>query len=128
MKKLLLSVVMVFIVYLASAQVDSLQEYTGKYKFPAGGPVSLITITIQDGSLYASSDIGNSTMTRNEGDVFTVDAYGAIATFQRNTDKKVTGIKIEAESTVMEGTKEPASTNLVHVNRVFNRDAALLKQ
>ncbi|RYY59277.1 MAG: hypothetical protein EOO05_13760 [Chitinophagaceae bacterium] len=110
MKKFLFSAVLLMTVYIASAQVDSLQEYTGKYKFPDGSPVTVVTISIANGALYAEAEVGGSPLTRIGADVYSVDAFGGVATFKRNTDKKITGVKIEVEDTVMEGTKtEPAA-------------------
>jgi hypothetical protein len=112
MKRIFLSALFAMTVCIASAQVDSLQQYTGKYKFAEGSPVSFVTISIENGGLYATSDAGNSTMTRTDADVFTIDAFAGIATFRRNTDKKVVGVKIEVEDTVMEGTKDGAAVFL----------------
>ncbi|MET0637169.1 MAG: DUF3471 domain-containing protein [Chitinophagaceae bacterium] len=120
MKKILLSVLLVTSVYIASAQVDSLQEFTGKYKFPEGGPVSLVTVTIDKGGLYAASDAGNSTLTRIDVDMYSVDAFGALATFKRNTDKKITGITIQVDDTILEGTKTDSTTMLFRECYLFS--------
>jgi hypothetical protein len=84
---------------------DSLKEYTGKYKFPEGNPVPEVTISIQNGVLFGSSAQGSSELKRIEKDIFEVVAYSGIATFKRNEQAKVVGIKIEVEDTIMEGTK-----------------------
>ena len=110
MRKILFSTILLLAVFIASAQVDSLQEFTGKYKFPDGSPVTVVTISIQNGALYAEAEVGASPLTRISADVYSVDAFGGVATFKRNTDKKITGVKIEVDETVMEGTKtEPAA-------------------
>ncbi len=85
--------------------IDSLKEYTGKYKFPEGNPVPEVTISIQNGMLFGSSAQGSSELKRIEKDIFEVVAYSGIATFKRNEQAKVNGIKIEVEDTIMEGTK-----------------------
>ena len=36
---------------------DSLKEYTGKYKFPEGNPVTEINIVIENGVLTATSQL-----------------------------------------------------------------------
>lgn len=112
MKKAFFSAVLLFSVFIASAQVDSLREYTGKYKFGDGSPIPTATITIQDGGLVALSDAGNSTLTRTQGDVFSVDAFQGVATFVRNADKKVTGVRIEIEGAAFEGSKTDGLTDL----------------
>ena len=112
MKKTFFSALLLVSVFVASAQVDSLQEYTGKYKFNEGSPVPLITVTVQNGGLYASSDAGNSTLTRSEGDVFSIDAFAGVATFTRNTDRKIVGVKIEVDGAAFEGSKTDGLTDL----------------
>lgn len=88
-----------------SPAVDSLKEYTGKYKFPDGSPVAEVTLTIENGVLFGSSAMGSSEFRRIEKDVFEVVAYSGTATFKRNDQSKVNGVKIEVEDIVLEGTK-----------------------
>ncbi|RYY56875.1 MAG: DUF3471 domain-containing protein [Chitinophagaceae bacterium] len=123
MKKFLFSTILLLTVYIASAQVDSLQEYTGKYKFAEGSPVTQAVISVQNGLLYVEAEVGGSPMTKISADVFSVDAYDGVATFVRNTDKKVTGVKVEVDGMVMEGTKQdPAKLQecFVFRNEVFS--------
>ena len=94
-----------FVTLHAQTTVDSLKEYTGKYKFPDGNPVPEVTVSIQNGVLFGSSAQGSSELKRIEKDIFEVVAYSGIATFKRNEQAKVVGIKIEVEDTIMEGTK-----------------------
>jgi hypothetical protein len=89
----------------AQSPTDSLQEFTGKYKFPDGGPVSELTVVIDKGTLWANSAAGNSELRRTQGDVFEVIAYSGYATFKRSAEGKVNGIKVELEDLTMEGTK-----------------------
>lgn len=112
MQKLLLTVVAVFGFMLANAQTpsaDSLTAYTGKYKFAAGSPVELLTVVIDNGVLFGTSDQGSSELKRKEGDVFVVVAYNGLATFKRGSDGKVNAIRIEIDDMVLEGTREAAS-------------------
>jgi len=88
---------------------DSLQEYTGKYKFPEGSVVTEITVTIENGVLYATSLMGNSELKKIEKDIFEVVAYSGKATFKRNEEAKLNGVKIEVEDLILEGTKEISS-------------------
>ena len=109
MKKFLLLVVTVCTFGLANAQTpspaDSLKEYTGKYKFPDGNPVTEITITLENGVLNASSAIGGSELKRREGDIFDVVAYGGTAIFKRNDEKKITKLQVQVNDLDMEGEK-----------------------
>ncbi len=76
---------------MAQAQADSLvQQYTGKYTFPEGSPVSEIGVIVENGVLTATSAMGNSELKVTETkDVFEVVAYAGTATFKRNADGKV---------------------------------------
>ena len=55
MKKAFLSLFILFGFITVNAQTDSLQQYTGKYKFPDGSPVAEITMAVDNGLLMASS-------------------------------------------------------------------------
>ena len=107
MKKIMLTVLALagFCILHAQTPVDSLAEFTGKYKFAAGAPVTEITVVNDKGVLFANSDAGNSELRRIQGDVFEVLAYNGTATFKRSAEGKVNGIKIELEDITMEGTK-----------------------
>ena len=50
----------------ANAQVDSLQEYTGKYNFPEGSPVTEIGVIVESGVLTATSVMGNSELKKSD--------------------------------------------------------------
>src|SRR5690349_3729954 len=109
MRKLIIVIVALSFGFALQAQqtpaVDSLKEYTGKYKFQEGSPVPEITLSIQNGVLFANSPMGSSEFKRIEKDIFEVVAYSGIATFKRNDQSKVNGVKIEVDGTVLEGTK-----------------------
>jgi Domain of unknown function (DUF3471) len=93
-------------------QSDSLKEYTGKYKFPEGSAVPEVNITIENGMLFAGSSAGSSELKRIEKDLFEIVAYAGKATFRRNEEGKLVGVKIEVEDLIMEGTKEINSFQL----------------
>jgi hypothetical protein len=109
MKKLLLLLITVCAFGFVNAQTpapeDSLKEYTGKFKFPEGNPVTEITIALENGVLTASSAIGSSELKRREGDIFDVVAYGGTAIFKRNDEKKVTKLQVQVNDLDMEGEK-----------------------
>ena len=48
--------------FMAQAQTDSLQQYTGKFTFPEGGIVSYVTISVDGGKLVFSSDKGSGSL------------------------------------------------------------------
>lgn len=89
---------------------DTLQEYTGKYKFPEGSVVTEVTVVIENGALYATSAMGNSELKKIEKDIFEVVAYAGKATFKRNEAAKLNGVKIEVEDLILEGTKEESGS------------------
>lgn len=109
MKYLILSACLLMTGFISQAQTDSLQEYTGKYKFPDGSPVSEIGVEIQDGILTATSVMGNSELKKTENkDVFEVVAYSGTATFRRGDDGKVKTLRIQVQDVDMEGVRSDA--------------------
>ena len=92
------------------SQADSLKEYTGKYKFPEGSAVLEVIVTIENGVLFATSSAGNSELKKIEKDIFEIVAFSGKAYFKRNNDAKLSGVRIEVEDVILEGTKseEPA--------------------
>jgi hypothetical protein len=107
MKKLIFSFLFFYTALLASAQTDSLEQYTGKYKFPEGSPVTEIGVVLENGTLTATSVLGNSELKKTDAkDVFEIVAYAGTATFRRNGDGKVVGLRIQVQDVDMEGTRE----------------------
>ncbi|HRE36940.1 MAG TPA: hypothetical protein PK092_00755 [Chitinophagaceae bacterium] len=106
MKKFLLSLLLIIGSVSLNAQTDSLEQYTGKYKFPDGSPVTEIGIVVENGILMATSAMGNSEFRRTDTkDVFEVVAYAGTATFRRNDQNKVVGVLIQVQDITMEGAK-----------------------
>ncbi len=105
MKKVFLSLFMLFGFMAVNAQTDSLQQYTGKFKFPDGSPVTEITITIDNGLLMATSAMGSTEFKPTSTvDVFEIVAYGGTATFKKK-EGKVTSLQILVGDVNMEGEK-----------------------
>lgn len=105
MKKILFSLFATVAFLSVNAQTDSLQQYTGKYKFPDGSPVAEITMTVDNGVLMAASAMGSTEFKpTSTADVFEIVAYGGTATFKR-TEGKVTGVSIQVGDVNIEGTK-----------------------
>jgi hypothetical protein len=107
MKKLLAVLFFTGSCILATAQTDStLNEYTGKFVFGDGSPVPEITLLVENGVLNGTSAIGNSEFKKTDTkDVFDIVAYSGIATFKRNAEGKVVGVRIQVQDVNMEGTK-----------------------
>lgn len=125
MKKLLLSILVLISFSAVNAQQDSLQKYTGKYKFPDGSVVAEISITIENGILTATSVMGTTELKKTDTEnVFEIVVYGGTATFRKNTEGKITGVQILVGDINIEGTKteglstayllskSPANTNI----------------
>ena len=91
------------------APKDSVQliDYTAKYKFPDGSPVTEITIVIENGVLMAQTAMGNTEFKKTENkDVFVIVAYSGTATFKRNPDGKITGLLLQVNDMELEGVRE----------------------
>ncbi len=107
MKKLLFSFLFSACILPAFSQTDSLEQYTGKYRFADGSPVSEISLLIEEGKLMATSSAGNSEFRKTETkDVFDVVAFGGTATFRRNEEGSVIAVRIQVQDMDLEGTKE----------------------
>lgn len=105
MKKLLLSFFVLFSFVVVNAQTDSLQQFTGKYKFPDGSPVTEITVALDNGLLMASSAMGITELKLTSTvDVFEIAAYGGTATFRRK-EGKISGVQVTVGDINMEGEK-----------------------
>ena len=117
MKKFFLFLIMSISFLTVNAQTDSLNQYTGKYKFPDGSVVTEIIVTLDSTGLIANSAMGSSELKRTEGDVFEILAYGGIATFKRNAENKISGVHIQVGDIDMEGTK----TEEAPLSEIFGR-------
>ena len=126
MKKLWLFLFASGFALVAAAQQDTvLQQYTGKYKFPEGSVVTEVTVTIENGMLMATSNMGGSELRRtDQADVFEIVAYAGTATFRRK-EGKVNGVQMIVGDTVLEGTKTDDS--IILTNFYFLRRAALAR-
>ncbi len=105
MKKVILSLFVLFGFLTVNAQTDSLQQYIGKFKFPDGSPVTEITVTVENGLLMASSAMGSTEFKPTSTvDVFEIVAYGGTATFKKK-EGKVTSLQVQVGDVDMEGEK-----------------------
>jgi len=106
MKKFTLLVCAIVGFILLRAQDTTLNEYVGTYTFPEGGPVTTVDVKLENGSLVASSTAGSSPLEKISKDTFNLVTYSGKVYFSRDSLKKVSGIKIEVEDTILEGKKE----------------------
>lgn len=119
MKKIIFSLFVLMAFASANAQADSLQQYTGKYVFPDGSPVTEVSMVIENGVLIGSSALGNSEFKKIHGDEFEIVAYGGLATFKRDKDGNVYALRIQVQDIDMEGQKSERIS--ISKNRLFNK-------
>lgn len=106
MKKLFLSLFVSVSFLAASAQTDSLHQYTGTYVFADGSPVPSVDVTLADGGLSMNSAAGNSSLTQLGVDSFLIVQFSGTAVFKRGEDTKVNAVHIEAAGYIMDGKKQ----------------------
>lgn len=126
MKKIFFILLMFVGALAAGAQADSLElkEYTGKYLFPEGSPVSEIGVVVEGGLLTATSVMGNSELRKTDSkDVFEVVAYAGTATFKRGEDGKIKTMRIQVQDVDMEGTRDEGSAFAWSGHYRWRRDA-----
>lgn len=100
----------------ALGQDTPLQDYIGRYNFPAGSPVPNVELKLVEGVLIGESQMGSSTFTRKEGDIFTIVEYNGTAEFIKNAEGKIVAVKVTVDTLVMEGTKEGAALRALCFN------------
>jgi len=88
----------------------ALQQYVGKYTFPEGSVVPDVTVTIEDGALVMASSQGNSSLEKQGEDLYTIVQFQGTAKFNRDANKKIIGVSINAMGYQLEGTKAEAKT------------------
>lgn len=120
MKKVFLLFMLLPACLLVVGQSDPMQEYTGKYRFPDGSPVTEIGVVLEDGILTATSVMGNSELRKTDNkDVFEVVTYAGTATFKRNGDGKIVGLRIQVQDIDMEGTREEGGFSQTYPQVLF---------
>jgi hypothetical protein len=117
MKKFTLLVCAIVSFILLRAQDTTLNEYVGTYTFPEGGPVTTVDVKLENGSLVASSTAGSSPLEKIAKDTFNLVTYNGKVYFSRDSTKKVNGIKIEVEDTILEGKKESLDFAIIHFSK-----------
>ena len=106
MKKLFLLLITIATVNFINAQDSTLQQYTGKYIFPEGGPVPDVEVTLTGEELSMTSVAGSSSLVKLGVDSFQIVEFSGTAVFKRGDDKKVNAVHIEAMGYVLDGQKQ----------------------
>lgn len=83
----------------------TLQEFVGKYVFPSGSIIADVTVSIENGALSISSSAGPSALVKKEADLYTITAFNGTAKFNRDSNKKIIGVSVDARGYQLEGTK-----------------------
>ena len=99
-------------------QDSTLKEYVGKYQFPQGSVVPEVTVAFENGELTMASTAGVSPLVKKEVDLYEITNFQGTARFNRNSNKKITGVTIDARGFILEGTKsDGASFNTLFLNK-----------
>lgn len=100
----------------APAPKDStaMQPYVGKYKFPDGSVVAEVTVAIEDGALTMTSSAGTSALEKKADDLYTIVQFQGTAKFNRDANKKIIGVSIDAMGYQLEGTKDESATAVIN--------------
>ena len=129
MRKLIIFFLFFSFNFFSRAQDSTLNEYTGKYKFPSGSMVPEVDITLSDNILSITAVLGLASMEKVSRDTFMIPTYGnALVFFYRNTDNKVASIKIDTGNDVMEGKKEGVGAAWIRNYFWYDPFASLVKK
>ena len=111
MKKLfLLASLMMGLMVTVNAQSSALKDYLGKYTFPEGSPVDVVTLTIEDTVLVSNTSMGSTPLERKGVDTFYLAAYDASVIFKRDANNAVISVTISVQGMELIGKKQPNTT------------------
>jgi hypothetical protein len=110
----------------APAKDTTLQQYVGKYKFPDGSVVADVTVVLEDGGLTMSSSAGASVLEKQGEDLYNIVQFQGTAKFNRDDNKKVVGVSINAMGYQLEGTKVEEAKTLASIRCKQNLQTAFL--
>ncbi len=113
----------------AFGQQDTLQQYTGKYKFPEGSVIPEVEVVLNDGVLVMNSSVGTSALRHEKDDEFTIIGLNGSAVFKRGNDKdkKVNTVLIDAMGYTVSGNKETSGIRAPGIIRVILPVGSFLK-
>jgi hypothetical protein len=89
----------------SSPQDSTLQEFVGRYKFPDGSVIPEVVVRLENGALTMSSSAGTSDLTKKGEDLYEIVAFTGTAKFNRDANKKIVGVSIDARGYQLEGVK-----------------------
>ena len=90
---------------------NGLKQYEGKYKFPSGSIITELTATVENGTLIFRASLGNASLEKTGEDAFAIPAYQGTVQYNRNNEKKITGLRIEViGNIILEGCKDESSS------------------
>ena len=95
---------------------STLSQYVGKYKFPDGSVVAEVVVKFDNGALTMESSAGVSPLEKQGDDLYSITHFQGTAKFNRDTNKKIVGVSINAMGYVLEGTKAE-TTALLHIRK-----------
>ena len=96
MRKILLLITLSVVFTTLNAQIKlNLQEYTGRYIFPAGSLAEdAVVSVVNDTILNISASIGESDLEYLEEETFSMPQYGGTIIFVRDESNKIQGFKV----------------------------------
>jgi len=107
------------------APADStLQQYVGIYKFPEGSVIADVSVALDSGALTMTSSAGVSALEKLEEDMYTIVSFQGTAKFNRDANKKITGVTINARGYLLEGIKVEGA---IAFNNIKDRVLLLLR-
>ena len=109
------------------AQDTTLKEYAGKYIFPEGSYITSAEVTLKDSILNVNSAQGASDLAKRGKDTFALLSYDGAVYFKRDANGKVSGIIVDVQDLLLEGTKEAGSAWLQRKQPADLRKAAAVK-
>ena len=104
--KILATLMLILISFATHAQDSTLKQYVGKYSFPEGSPVTSAEVVLNGSELSVNSSAGASLLEKRGKDTFYLQAYDGLIFFLRNTEGKISGMKVDVQGNVFEGTKD----------------------
>jgi hypothetical protein len=96
-----------------------LKEYTGKYIFPSGSVISQVEVKLENGALVIESAAGVSPLVKQEGDLYSITANSGTAKFNRDANKKIISVSIDARGYQLEGTKAEEKSAAMNQKKEF---------
>ena len=99
------------------SQDSSLQQYVGKYRFPDGSVILEVNVALENGILITTSSAGVSPLEKQSEDLYYITNFQGTAKFNRDANKKVIGVTINAKGYLLEGVKVEGIALLNRMNR-----------